>query len=88
MAAGAGIGPAREKVMIVTLDKWMRENGSVRPDVGGYSIINSLEAMAKQLHTGDLDDKEVRYAYRLLRFAIRELEDYFLFLDEKYGERW
>ena len=88
MAAGSGLGAARERMMLEGVVKWVRFNGTRRPnEVGGINVSASLCNLAEGVQSGEITDSDVIYAYRLMRFALADLTESLALIDEKYGEK-
>jgi len=89
MGAGAGLGAAREKMMLEGIVKWMQKNGTLRPsEVGGISMVSSICKLADSVQSGEIDDRELLYAYRLMRLGLNDLNETLALIDEKYGVKW
>lgn len=83
---GSGLGAQRDAMLQQYLVKWIRQNGAKRPtEVGGYSLEWSLYEFTCAVHKGELDDKEARYMYRLLRIGLLAFCRHLESLDSKYG---
>jgi len=89
MAAGSGLGAAREKMMLDGIVKWIQRNGTPRPsEVGGVNVISAICDLANGVQSGEITDRELVYTYRLMRLGLNELTETLGFIDEKYGVKW
>jgi hypothetical protein len=74
MAAGYGIGPMREQLMIKTLIAWLSEYEKKRPmEVGEIDHITSLSRLHMQVKAGTFKDNELELARLYLSLLVDEL---------------
>jgi len=89
MAAGSGLGAAREKMMLDGVIQWIQKNGSPRPsEVGGINVIAAICSLADKVQSGEITDRQLIYSYRLMRLGLIELTETLELIDEKYGVKW
>ena len=83
---GSGLGSAREAMLLRFLSKYVAENAKQRPsEVGGREVLDAVASLATEVQSGEVQDRDTVYMYRLLRIAFKEFSDHFAHLDQKYG---
>ena len=76
MAAGSGLGAARERMMVDGLVKWSRQNRHIRPaEVGGVDLIATIAHLNRAVRAGEVTDQQVLMAHRYLKFFVEELRE-------------
>jgi len=76
-------------IMLDGIGKWIRNHGTARPtEVGGVNVLSAICDLADGVQSGEITDRQLIYAYRLMRLGLNDLTETLEFIDEKYGVKW